>query len=428
MTGRRPPGCVSPRPGKACQLVVRAAILLAALAAVLALGCAGSREGLSGPDAFVALSREQLDQAREQVRSGGLGKAAEALREDCAQALEISPPSVVRPGKTGPSPDPHDYVSLAYYLWPNPDTPDGHPWILRDGEPYPPAAEAPDRLALEAVCKNASALALGYRLTGDEALATHAAAMIRVFFVSPQTRMNPHLEYGQMRTGEDTGGPTGIIDTCMLPLLADVPALLGGSPAFTVRDREGFRSWMSAYLDWLLTSAHGRLEARRGNNHGTWYDVQVVALALACGRAGDAVWRLEQAPARLDAQFDGQGLQPEEARRTKSLGYHLFNLEAWFTLALMAEKTGLDLWNLRTPSGASLRKGLDALLPYLTGGKPWPYRQMTELTPRNFRQAAFLLRLAALKWNEPAYEADMAALLGRKGSRLRVNLLFMCPS
>lgn len=390
---------------------------------LLAAACAPMRAGSARDTGYVVFDGQEIGRTRASVDAGRWPKAVSALKEDCAAALAEPPLSVVYPGKKGLSPDPHDYESLATYYWPNPDTPDGLPFVRRDGETYPPST-TPDRAALEDVCKRASLLALGYKMTGDDALAAHAALLIRTFFIAPATRMNPNLNHAQARMGTNTGSAFGIIDTHMLVMLADVPALLSGSSAFTDADRRGFRAWMSHYLDWLLTSPLGREEALAANNHGTWYDAQVVALALASGRTKDARDRIAQARVRLAGQFEPSGMQPEEARRTKSLNYHLFNLEAWFTLALMAEKVGEDLWRLDGESGRTLRQGLDYLAPYLLREKKWPYTQISELSPRNMRQAAFLLRLASRKWREPAYEQSLKKILGKKAASLRINLIY----
>jgi hypothetical protein len=62
--------------------------------------------------------------------------------------------------------------------------------------------------------------------------------------------------------------------------------------------------------------------------------------------------------------------------RTIALHYNLFNLEAFFHIAFMAEKMNIDLWNLTTPSGKSLRKGFDFLYPYLSAKKEWTGQQI----------------------------------------------------
>ena len=45
--------------------------------------------------------------------------------------------SVINKPQTFPEFDPKDYVSLATYYWPNPDTKNGLPYISRDGEANP---------------------------------------------------------------------------------------------------------------------------------------------------------------------------------------------------------------------------------------------------------------------------------------------------
>ena len=39
-------------------------------------------------------------------------------------------------------------------------------------------------------------------------------------------------------------------------------------------------AWVGDYFHWLTTSKIGLGEEVASNNHGTWYDVQAVSLAL----------------------------------------------------------------------------------------------------------------------------------------------------
>jgi hypothetical protein len=48
-----------------------------------------------------------------------------------------------------------------------------------------------------------------------------------------------------------------------------------------------------------------------------------------------------------------------------------------------------------------MRKSLDWLLPFATGAKPWPYKQISAFQPEKL---APLLRRAALQYREPGYE------------------------
>jgi Alginate lyase len=59
------------------------------------------------------------------------------LERRAVALLELEPPTVVRKQTLPPSGDIHDYLSMAPYWWPNPDTPDGLPWVQRDGDVNP---------------------------------------------------------------------------------------------------------------------------------------------------------------------------------------------------------------------------------------------------------------------------------------------------
>lgn len=375
------------------------------------------------PPAFVVLDPAQMARGKTMVEAGESTKAMSSLVTGCNWALEQAPRSVVFSEKETPSGDPHDYVSLATYFWPNPATPDGLPWIPKDGEAYPGAA-TPDKNALDFVCAEARMLALGYATTGNQTYAAQAAKLLRVFFLDSATRMNPNLNHAQMATGKNAGTPSGIIDSRVLLKIVDVPALLAGSKSLSSTETALLRQWCADYLDWLLTSRNGVLEGQARNNHGTWYDAQVVGLALFAGRFDTAKAQLAKAATRLDAQIDTDGLQPEEARRTRSLSYHLFNLEGWFTLALMGEKAGIDLWTLTTSSGRSLRQALDALRPYLRGDKAWPHQQIHDLRTGDLRQVAFLLRLASLKYDDASYAKDLDHVVGSLAPGLELNVVF----
>ena len=54
------------------------------------------------------------------------------------------------------------------------------------------------------------------------------------------------------------------------------------------------------------------------------------------------------------------------------------NLRGWFTVATLAKKTGVDLWNYKTPQSVGLRTALDWLAPYAMGEKKWEYQQISK--------------------------------------------------
>ena len=295
------------------------------------------------------------------------------LRAEADKVLKRKPASVLDKTLTAASGDKHDYFSFAPYWWPDPKKPDGLPYIRDDGKVNPTARKGTDRTAFGDTCTAVETLGLAFWFTGDERYAQKAAALTRTWFLDPATRMNPNLEHAQAIPGINHGRGIGIIESRGLLNLIDGLALLAGSPAWTAQDAAAMTTWLAAYFGWLTTSKNGRDEAAAENNHGSWCDVQAVALALAIGRADDAKKILAAAPAkRIARQIEPDGRQPLELERTKSLNYSLFNLEALMLLARYGEIVGVDLWAFSTTDGRSLRAALRYLAPYADPAKQWP--------------------------------------------------------
>src|ERR1700761_2118921 len=109
---------------------------------------------------------------------------------------------------------PHDYFSQADYFWPNPKNPSG-PYINRDGQSNPANFNG-HRKAMIALSIQMPALTAAWLLTGDARYGRHACAHLRAWFITPDTRMNPNLEFSQGVHGVSTGRSWGIIDTLHL--------------------------------------------------------------------------------------------------------------------------------------------------------------------------------------------------------------------
>jgi hypothetical protein len=279
------------------------------------------------------------------------------------------PPSVVYKKHPAPSGDPHDYVSFGAYYWPDPATPDGLPWINRDGEVNPIFYEY-DSVALETLCPAINHLVTHAVFTGSAEHARGAGRYLRTWFIDPSTRMNPHLRYAQFVPGLADGRPIGIIDTTSLVFLLDVAQRLPFNEDWMEQDLQALKKWFSQYVDWLLTSDFGKIESQAKNNHGTWYDAQVCAFLWFTGRLEEARPILEgSARARLAAQIEPDGRQPHELARTLSLTYCTYNLLAFICLARVGEQLGIDLWRGR------LRAALGWMYPYYHG-RVWEHPQI----------------------------------------------------
>ncbi|RRJ95548.1 alginate lyase [Opitutaceae bacterium TAV4] len=334
-------------------------------------------------------------------------ESAAILKAEAEAALAQKRITLVDKPKPAPSGDLHDYVSQAPYWWPDPAQPDGLPYIRRDGE-VNPEYHASDRTTMEQMCAALSALVLHSKVDGTGDHAHHAGRLLRGWFLDPATRMNPHLRYAQRIPGICDGRGIGIIDTNALCLLLETVTHLDFNEDWTPAHLAGLKDWFAAYLDWLLTSDHGRDECNEHNNHGTWYDAQVACYALFCGRDDVARRQITQFSLdRIARQIAPDGSQPHELARTLSFSYSTFNLIGFALLARIARHFEIDLWRHATRESGSLIAAIDWMLPFLLGERSWTWPQIDTYNPT---LAPLLLSLAAQGTGETRFAHAYDAL------------------
>jgi len=406
------------------QLIAQRLFLF--FAVIVGIALASSAAVAQPPPRVFVLQPGDLVETRKRLHANdaSLLPALNKLKRDTDHALNGGTFSVAHKELAPPSGDKHDYMSIAPYWWPNPNTPNGLPYVRRDGEVNLERDQTSDRRRLDDLVRGVTTLALGYFFTGREDYAAHAARLMRAWFLDDATRMNPHLRYAQAVPGRNVGRAAGIIETHNLPELVDTVGILARSKSWSSEDQKGLQKWFDAYLAWLRESPEGRAEAKAQNNHGTWYDVQIAAFALFVDK-GDMAKKVLSAMAekRIAKQIEPDGRQPRELERTLAWSYSLFNLEALFDGASMASRLGINLWSYESPDKRSMRKALDWLLPFAAGEKKWNYPQISGLQPGKF---APFLRRAALRYREPSYENALHKLSGVTPDQ-RLHLLYPKP-
>ena len=346
------------------------------------------------------MDAKNLAEAKQKILAGDKNYVLflAKLKSDAQKALKTENLSIVNKDGTPPSNDKHDYMSQAPYFWKNPNTPNGLPYVRRDGERNPEIKKFPDHETLDEFVKSVRALSLAFYFTNDETYAAKATQLLRAWFVEPKTKMNPNMNFAQAVPGESAGRVFGVLESRGLTGTVDSIGLLDGSKSFTKDDKQAVKNWFAQFLDWLTTSKNGRGESNSPNNHGTLYDVQVVSYALFLDKNDLAKTVLETAKQkRIARQIAPDGAQSLELERTKSWNYSTMNLEGLMWLAKLGETANVDLWNYKTADGRSIRKAIEYLYPFAVGNKKWEHEQIEGFEPqRLFR----LLRRATIKYQD----------------------------
>lgn len=370
------------------------------------------------------LDAKLLVAAREATAAGSKEHrtALEQLEKDARKALRRKPVSVVEKDQIPPSGDKHDYMSLSRYWWPDPNKPDGLPYVQRDGETNPESEKIPDHKNFNILVASVTTLGCAFFFTEKREYAEHAAIMMRAWFIDTLTRMNPHMQYAQSVPGRSEGRGVGILDFRDVALLLDAVGMMSLSDVWMAGDEEGLKQWLRVYLKWLRESPNGNAEFNAKNNHGSWYDAQAIAVTMYIGDFKSAKGMAENVKTkRIAGTIESDGRQLAELSRTRSWHYSVFNLTALFRAALLAEKLGVDLWNYRTDDGRCLRTALDYLIPFALQKREWEYEQIGGLD----RELIYpLLIIAGLKYVDEKYRAVAQSLNPEDSKSRRTILLY----
>lgn len=325
---------------------------------------------------------EKVKQVKNSIKKGEpqFQEAYSSLIKSANNALKNELTSVIQKNQTPPSGSKHDYLSLAPYFWPDPNKSDGLPWIRKDGQVNPlTRGENVDEPAKDIMMHNARDLALANFFSDDIKYANQAALVLQTWFLNEDTKMNPNLNYGQGIPGVNTGRCFGIIEFTGIVDIITALELLKLNNALNTKTEIGMKNWLSEYVNWLQTSKIGLEEKTRDNNHGTWYDVQVVAILTYLKKDTECKIILENFKKRIAEQIDAEGKQKHELARTKSLSYSMMNLKAMTQMAYFGKLHEVDLWNFTATNGGNIKSAYRFLEPFAKGEKTWEYQQLGSL-------------------------------------------------
>jgi hypothetical protein len=311
-----------------------------------------------------------------------LDDVTRALLTHADEALTRGPYAVTNKTTLPPSRDAHDYWHPAPYWWPDPSTRSGLPYVKRDGERVPgtrmyePDSVRYDRTSLQRCFDDATALALAGEITDGERYRTHAAGLLRAWFLERDTAMRPHLRYAQVRMGHNrnVGYGSGIIELKDVYYALDAVRLLARSGALSGADVAGLQAWFEAYRVWLVGSEQGRSERSAQNNHGTYYDLQLAAIDAFLGDTSALRDGFLRAEGRIAQQVDALGEQPHERARPISAHYYLFNAQGWLNLLSVGARFGFVPATLDVRPYDRLARAVRRVFEHADAGWPHPQR------------------------------------------------------
>lgn len=279
-----------------------------------------------------------------------------------SEEIFIYPPQTITIYPKVITKDKHEYESISLYSWPNPDTEDGLPYILRDGYINHDNLQK-DKLSLRCMSYVVYLAGLMFYITNDQRYYQVIEQQITSFFINPETRMNPSLAHGQAHPGLNNGQSGGIID--MGVSFGYSLSILGAIKEANLIDQkldEGLSSWVSEMISWLLTHPHAIEMKNKTNNHSMVYDYFLLMLAKYNNRNEIIEEIGARFSNRVALQIEDDGSMPQELARPKSRSYTMMNTRLWL---------GVGKYFTGAYSLPKIKRMMEFYLPFGQGIIPW---------------------------------------------------------
>jgi hypothetical protein len=301
------------------------------------------------------------------------------LLSDADKWLGKQNPTIINKPMAPASGDKHDYMSLGRYWWPNPNTPDGLPYVRRDGKTNP-EIDKYDRKPMSEFVDGVVKLTLAYYYSDKKEYADKAVALIKCWYLDPKTKMNPNMNFGQAVPGvtNEKGRPEGVIDASGFIYVTDAIEILHTRGLLTDNDLADLKNWFSEFCKWLTTNPLGIEEGQAANNHAMAYDVQLTRYSLFTGDQATAKRVITEYTAkRLVPQIEPDGKQPLELARVTSFHYSIANLGHMMDMCDLGKQMDLSLYSSGQKKG-SIDMAFQYLIPYIDNESKFPYKDETK--------------------------------------------------
>ena len=224
--------------------------------------------------------------------------------------------------------DKHDYVSMALYWWPNPLSPNGVPYIRKDGKKNPNRKKFyRDINNLAELANRVEKLGNAYYLSKDARYLKEAEKYLKVWFVDEETKMNPNFNHAQFIKGVNKGRIEGIIDAKIFIRIIEGVDFLNSDKKMDANLLSNLQTWFSDFLNWMEHSSMGEKGFSLKNNIATSFHLQRMVYYIFLDKEAKAMDIYHSDIEKLfENQIDRRGRQVLELMRTDPIGYSKANL------------------------------------------------------------------------------------------------------
>lgn len=143
------------------------------------------------------------------------------------------------------------------------------PYVRKDGKVNPDVRTLPGVGAIQHVSEAIHHNAIAFAIQKDAGFSKNVIRFVKAFFIDDKTRMNPHVNFGQIVRGPGPQGRqgtwTGILDLRGLVRILNGLSIMkaSGSSDWDPSIDQAMNKWMSAYAQWLSNSPLGKDVASR---------------------------------------------------------------------------------------------------------------------------------------------------------------------
>jgi hypothetical protein len=307
---------------------------------------------------------------------------------------------------------PHDFYSEPEDYFPDPAAAGG-PWLQKRPSPANPMVANPDsftahRDAVYTLGKTVAALTAAFTLTRETRYAVRTAEHLRAWFVTPATRVNPSLQFGQHIPNANALRFEGVLETLPLAETARAIRFLPGTGALADEERKAILAWFAEYAQWLNDSRIGGLARDQKDHHGSSWLFQCAAFADAnvIGFTSDdatlAQLRHRFRTVTLRAELNAYGFFQHDVDTQFPYRNSLLNLDLLAGVCELLSTRFDNVWEYELQDGPGMRAAIAYHFPFLLNRSAWPYpADLSHFKDLPSRRISLLL--AGRAYNRPEY-------------------------